>query len=243
MSGKTELTEIYNSSFVKNLFDEMSKTYGTVNVISSFGFCKIWRKKCVNQVAIESGMTVCDLMTGMGECWESIDKKVNRETRLLALDFSEAMCRQAKKNSAFLKHGKVEIFEEDVLNNSIPSASADCVISSFGLKTFSDEQKQRLAIEIKRILKPNGSFSLLEISVPPNKILRLPYMFYLKRVIPAIGKLFMGNPENYRMLGIYTEQFGNCRKMSEFLQNAGLEVEYKSFFFGCASGLRGKNRI
>lgn len=188
-------------------------------------------------------MTICDLMTGMGECWEPIDKKLNAETRLMALDFSDEMCRQAKKNAKHLKHGKVEIFEEDVLANSIPSGSADYVISAFGLKTFSDQQKQKLAFEIKRILKPNGVFSLLEISVPPNKLLRLPYMFYLKRVIPIIGKLLMGNAENYRMLGIYTEQFENCQAMGEFLQDAGLNVKYKSFFFGCASGLRGKNQI
>lgn len=188
-------------------------------------------------------MTVCDLMTGMGECWESIDKKLSGETRLIALDFSSEMCRQARENSKLLKHGKVEIFEEDILANTIPANSTDCLFSVFGLKTFSDEQKKKLAFEIERVLKPSGSFSLLEISVPPNKILRLPYMFYLKRVIPLIGKLLMGNAENYRMLGVYTELFDNCEMMGKFLQDAGLDVKYKSFFFGCASGLSGTKRV
>jgi demethylmenaquinone methyltransferase/2-methoxy-6-polyprenyl-1,4-benzoquinol methylase len=35
-------------------------------------------------------------------------------------------------------------------------------------------------------------------------------MFYLKHIIPGIGRLLLGNPENYRMLGVYTEKFGNC---------------------------------
>ena len=64
-------------------------------------------------------------------------------------------------------------------------------------------------------------------------------MFYLKNIIPLIGKLLLGNPDNYKMLGIYTENFGDCRKMQTYLEGEGINVEYKSFFFGCASGLVG----
>jgi demethylmenaquinone methyltransferase/2-methoxy-6-polyprenyl-1,4-benzoquinol methylase len=65
-------------------------------------------------------------------------------------------------------------------------------------------------------------------------------MFYLRYIIPLIGRIFLGNPDNYRMLGIYTERFNNCSGMADALKHAGLEVEYRSFFFGCASGLRGR---
>lgn len=235
-----ENPNLYNSAFVKNLFDEMSKTYGLTNLVSSFGFCKLWRAKCVNQVTIKPEMNVCDLMTGMGECWNQIDKRLNADKKIIALDFSSEMCRKARENSKLLKNALVEILEEDVFENSIASNSIDCIISTFGLKTFSDKQKEMLAAEIKRILKPNGVFSLLEISVPSNAFLRLPYMFYLKNIIPLIGKLLLGNPDNYKMLGIYTEKFGNCRKMEKFLVEKGMNVKYKSFFFGCASGLTGQ---
>jgi ubiquinone/menaquinone biosynthesis methyltransferase len=231
---------LYQTAFVKNLFDEMSKTYGLTNLISSLGFCKIWRGKCVNQIVITPEMKVCDLMTGMGECWGKIDRKLKSGGSFTALDFSSEMCRKARENSKLLKKASVEILEEDVFQNSIAPNSIDCIISTFGLKTFSDEQKKMLAAEIKRILKPNGVFSLLEISVPLNSVLKIPYMIYLKHIIPLIGKLLLGNPDNYKMLGIYTEKFGNCRKMKEFLEAEEMKVQYKSFFFGCASGLVGQ---
>jgi demethylmenaquinone methyltransferase/2-methoxy-6-polyprenyl-1,4-benzoquinol methylase len=232
--------DIYKSGFVKGLFNEMSKTYGLANIVSSFGFCTFWRRKCVSQIDLKNKAVVCDLMSGMGECWESIDRKIDDQTKLIGVDFSSEMCRRSKANIGNLKKAEVEVLEEDVLANSLESNSVDCVISSFGLKTFSDEQNRKFAAEIARILRPNGTFSLLEISVPPNSFLQFFYMFYLKRIIPTLGRLFLGNPDNYRMLGIYTEKFENCSKMADFLRERKLDVEYKTFFFGCASGLVGR---
>ena len=40
----------------------------------------------------------------------------------------------------------------------------------------------------------------MEVSVPPSAVLRKLYMFYVRRVIPLIGLLLLGKPENYRLL-------------------------------------------
>lgn len=231
--------DLYNPAAVRDLFDEMSATYGMVNVISSFGFCKRWRRQCVDQVPLQPGMTVCDLMTGMGEAWGPIGAALQLRGRVLAVDFSSEMCRRAEANRARRPSSDITVLKADALACSIGDASVDCVISTFGLKTLSDAQKASCAHEIARILKPGGMFSLLEISVPQQQILRIPYMFYLKRVIPIIGRFLLGNPENYRMLGIYTEQFQSCEDMLPVLRAAGLEAGYRSFFFGCATAVFG----
>jgi demethylmenaquinone methyltransferase/2-methoxy-6-polyprenyl-1,4-benzoquinol methylase len=64
-------------------------------------------------------------------------------------------------------------------------------------------------------------------------------MFYLNKIIPIIGRLFLGNPVCYRMLGAYTEAFGNARHFAECLREAGLKAVLVSYFFGCATGVRG----
>lgn len=117
---------------------------------------------------------------------------------------------------------------------------ADCVISGFGLKTFDETQLSSLATEMYRILRPGGTFSMIDVSVPKNRLLRLLYMFYLKHVIPVLGSIFLGNPETYRMLGIYTEAFGNARKVEAIFRQHHFEVEYLEFFGGCASGIKGR---
>jgi ubiquinone/menaquinone biosynthesis C-methylase UbiE len=73
-------------------------------------------------------------------------------------------------------------------------ASADVVISSFGLKTFDRHQQLQLSQRVADLLRPGGVFSFVEISVPRFWLLRLPYMFYLNHIIPWIGRLFLGNP-------------------------------------------------
>ena len=147
------------------------------------------------------------------------------------------MCQSKREPGVQAAYSNVDVLEENVLENSLTAQSADYVISSFGLKTFSKEQLSLLAKEISRILKPGGHFSFIEISVPSNAILRWFYGFYLNYCIPVIGKLFLGNPDNYRMLWRYTQAFGDCRDTASVLQNAGLHVEYRELFFGCASGL------
>ena len=231
---------LFKREFVSGLFEEMAATYGVTNFVSSFGFCQRWRKRCVELADIKPEMNVCDLMTGMGECWQLIGSRLSGEGRLVALDFCPEMCRRAEQRRAVVPDLSVNVLEEDFLANSIPSESADCVVSAFGIKTFSTDQKVVAAEHIQRILKPGGVFSLVEICVPKSPVLRLPYMFYLHHVIPFLGRLFLGNPDNYRLLGVYTAHFRNADLMRFTLGRAGLEVECRSLFFGCASVLYGR---
>jgi ubiquinone/menaquinone biosynthesis methyltransferase len=226
----------FKPSFVRRLFDEMSPTYGVMNLISSFGFTIWFRAECVDKISIGPGQTVFDLMSGMGEMWPSVLAKTMHQGCLYGVDFSHEMCKRSmqKEHAA-----DVAVIEADILDNKIESGSADAIVSGFGLKTFSDEQKRLLAQEIARILRPGGSFSLLEISVPQNWFLRTPFLFYLKYLIPLIGRLFLGNPDNYRMLWVYTVHFVDASKMFDLLKECGLQVKFERYFFGCATGVSG----
>jgi len=234
------MADIYEKAFVQSLFNEMASTYGLTNLISSFGFCERWRRQCVALAQIKPGMTVCDMMTGMGECWPGINNNLKNNGKIISLDFSSDMCRRAMKSKRKYPNLAIEILEQDALSNDIPSSSADCLISSFGLKTLSDMQKDSFVQEIKRILKPNGVFSLVEISVPETGFLKTPYMFYLKHIIPFVGLFLLGNPKNYRFLGIYTERFKNSRSVFDSLKRMGFQASFKSLFFGCATAVWGR---
>lgn len=233
--------DIYDEKFVENLFNRMSKTYGTANYLSSFGFTERWRKKCVNEInwslKFEQGF---DLMSGMGETWNIINRECKNNHKLVGVDISPEM--NSKANEKINKYQALEISirEENMLQNQIESNSCDYIVSAFGLKTFSDEQLKKLAKEVNRILRINGQFSFVEISKPKNVLLIIPYMFYLKIIIPIIGKVFMGNSMDYKMLGIYCEKFKDCTNFKMYLENEGLKVQMCKYFFGCATGVKGK---
>ncbi|MHB0756989.1 class I SAM-dependent methyltransferase [Polaribacter sp. M15] len=233
------MNDIYEPKFVEKLFDKMSSSYSKVNYITSFGFSERWRRQCVKEIQIQKGKVVVDLMTGMGECWKHILKQSDQKSKLIGLDFSTEMINRAEKNKGRFEKSTIEILKENVFENSIANETADYVISGFGLKTFNDEQLGRLAKEIDRILKPNGKFSLIDVSVPNSKFLKPFYMFYLKNIIPILGKLFLGSPETYRMLGVYTEEFGNSKNVHRIFNKLEFDVEYVEYFYGCASGIKG----
>jgi ubiquinone/menaquinone biosynthesis C-methylase UbiE len=232
--------DIYSPEFVRGLFDEMSQTYGVVNLVSSFGFAVRWRRQCIKQVPIRVGDVVFDLLSGMGELWPGLAAKVGRTGRICALDFSPVMCARSRVSAGRLPEASIALRQEDVLRNSIADSSADVVVSSFGLKTFTSPQRARLAREVARILRPGGTFSFLEISVPPLALLRWPYMAYLNHLVPWIGRLLLGNPDNYRLLGVYTAAHRDCREFAQQCTAAGLRVRFSSFFFGCATGVVGQ---
>lgn len=232
--------KLYSPTFVQGMFDEMAATYGWVNLISSFGFTRRWREQCIALVALRPGMEVGDWMSGMGETWHILLRSIQAKGTIVAVDLSPVMVSRARQQPVYQRHGNITVREEDILSNMLPDASMDCVISTFGLKTFSLGQQQRLANEVARVLRPGGQFSFLEISVPPARWLRAPYLFYLHHVIPWIGALFLGNPDNYRMLGIYTERFGNCAPFASMLAVAGLQVQTHRHFFGCATSVSGR---
>ena len=134
------------------------------------------------------------------------------------------------------------MLEQDILQNKLPSNYYDIVICAFGLKTFNNDQLRVLATETNRILKLDGQFSFVEVSKPESNILKGLYGFYLGKIIPMLGRLFMGNPIEYKMLWRYTETFANARKALQIFESAGLTTTYHSYFFGCATGFAGRKK-
>lgn len=233
--------KIYSHNYVKNLFNEMSKTYGIVNFLTSFGLTEIWRRVCINRFSrdVKGNHRVLDLMTGMGEMLPHINSKFNDFEKVLAIDFSKEMCLQAQRTKERFPRLNCSILEEDIFKTNIKPESIDFITCSFGLKTLSREQQKSLAVLVKDALKTEGEFSFIEISVPSNTLIKTIFTIYLKIFIPILGKLFLGNPDNYRHLAVYTIAFGNSKKFYEDLASLGLKVKYFSHFFGCATGVSG----
>ncbi|HTO06799.1 MAG TPA: class I SAM-dependent methyltransferase [Myxococcota bacterium] len=227
----------YEPEALRALFDEMAQTYGAMNLVSSFGFAARWRHQIVAALPpTEPLRRVVDLMSGMGELWRSLSRRLGPDSQVIAVDLSSEMTRRAPKRTPF----PVSVRTADVFEHDFGGDRYDAVVSSFGLKTLSPEQQEKLALRVADLLRPGGTFAFVEISVPPSALLRQPYMFYVKTVIPRIGRVFLGNPANYRQLGVYTEAFGNCVHFAACLRRVGLEAVLTSYFFGCATGVVGR---
>lgn len=236
---ESEAVNEYDPEYIRDLFNRMSGSYERVNYITSFGFSLRWRKQFLKTIAPSNeSLRILDLMTGMGETWNPIRHRFPN-AELSTLDYSEGMLVHANHKNQKSFSGKVIVHHQDLLKNTLPSDHYDVVLSAFGLKTFNSEQVTRLAEEVKRVLKPGGKFSLIEVSSPDSAFLNALYKLHLKHVVPICGKLFLGNPQEYRMLWKYTERFGNSEAAAAQFKKAGLNAEYVSYFGGCATGIIG----
>jgi ubiquinone/menaquinone biosynthesis C-methylase UbiE len=239
-----QLGDIYSPAFVRDVFDRCSEKYITFSLVSSLGFTERWRRPCVAALpAPVPAASGYDLMAGTGEVWPHLLKRFPDTAQIVAVDISAGMRRRALARLHVHRDRQIAFVEDDVLRSELPSASADFLISAFGLKTFNSAQHERLATLIERVLRPGGVFSLIEASDGKGFWLRPLYLFHLKVVLPLIVRLFLRGAQDFAMIGTYVTNFGDASAFAAMLRAKGLEVEFQRFFFGCATGVRGRKPL
>ncbi len=77
-------------------------------------------------------------------------------------------------------------------------------------------------------------------NLPQNRFIRFIFRIYVKIFVPLLGWIFLGNPENYRMLWHYTKKIQSCEKAMVVFRREGFHVEFRSHFFGSATQIIAK---
>ncbi len=250
--------DIHDPAFVAALFDRCSARYRWWSQVASFGMIAMWRRRVAARLAgarqmgrIHHGLVgpepaaaphIVDLMAGTGEVWRHLDRWFPT-ARITAIDISPGMHEQAKARLHRRRSDRISHQTGDALSCPLPDATADLVISSFGLKTLSPAQQRALAQEIARLLRPGGAFALIEASDPRGWVLRPLYRVYLDRVLPLIERLFLNGARDFAMIGTYTQVFGSCAGFAEALREVGLIATQERHFFGCATSVAGLRPI
>jgi demethylmenaquinone methyltransferase/2-methoxy-6-polyprenyl-1,4-benzoquinol methylase len=109
------------------------------------------------------------------------------------------------------------------------------VTVAFGLRNIADTD--RGLREMTRVCRPGGKVAVLEFSEPRWRPLRAVYLWYLRRVLPKIGRLLAGSRERaYDYLSQSVVEFPSGRAMADRLRAAGLEsVRYHPLTLGIAT--------
>ncbi|HWA01783.1 MAG TPA: class I SAM-dependent methyltransferase [Caulobacterales bacterium] len=236
--------DIYDPAFVKGVFDRCSARYIGFSYICSLGFTERWRAQCVAALPdLPEHALGYDLMAGTGEAWPHLLKRFPNVETITAVDISTGMHRLAMARPHKERQGRISFIEDDVLASNLTEASADFVISTFGLKTFNADQQSALARLVARVLKPGGGFSFVEASDPRGWAFRPLYLFHLKSLLPLIERTFLRGAQDFAMIGTYCTNFRDCSGFAEALRQQGLDVRERSYFYGCASGVSGRKSV
>lgn len=218
---------------VTEMFDKISKNYDGLNRVISFGIDIKWRKKVVAIVNEAQPKTILDIATGTGDL--AINLAQTNADKIIGLDISSGM----------LDLGKVKVRKQDledtiemVLGDSenmpFEDNSFDAITVAFGVRNF--ETLEKGLKEIHRVLKPGGTFVILETSMPTKTPFKQGYNFYTKNILPLIGKLFSKDRSAYQYLYESASVFPFGEALNNILRQSGF-INVKDFpqTFGVAT--------
>ena len=218
---------------VQKMFDTISGNYDGLNRVISFGIDVKWRKKVIKIVSDSNSQSVLDIATGTGDL--AISLVGTGAKRIVGLDLSEGMLSVGRKK--IKEKGlseRIEMIQGDSEALPFEDDSFDAITVAFGVRNF--ENLKKGLSEIHRVLKPGGTFVVLETSVPTKFPFKQGYHFYTKNLLPLIGKVFSKDKVAYSYLSESAAAFPHGKKFNNILTKIGfIRVENKPQTMGVAT--------
>lgn len=229
----------YNSKMgkkdeVEQMFDNISHRYDFLNRLLSAGIDVQWRNKVVKMASATHPQKILDVATGTGDLAIALAKKMP-DAKITGFDLSAGMLAEGRKKISEKKWDhRIEMIQGDAENMPFEDNSFDVVTVAFGVRNF--ETLQKGLDEIYRVLKPGGTFIILEFSQPEGFPMKQLYNFYFKNILPVIGKTFSKDHRAYTYLPESVQAFPYGKEMIEILKNRKFsEPKDKKLTFGIAS--------
>ncbi len=215
------------------MFDKIAKEYDKTNAIMSFRFHKIWNRKLVDKVCSKKPGVFIDLCAGTGEITYEYLRRLDYPHVAHLVDFSAEMLDCAKHKGKNLPHD-IYYHHADVRKLPLDSSIGDAVTIAYGIRNVKDPLK--CIQEVHRVLKPNGTFGILELTRPANPFLAFGHRFYLEKIVPKLGKLFASDKGAYEYLCNSIQAFSEPSKISKMLSQTGFkEIQITPMFGGIAT--------
>tara|TARA_R110002073_G_scaffold89852_3_gene212420 strand:- start:5387 stop:6115 length:729 start_codon:yes stop_codon:yes gene_type:complete len=218
---------------VATMFDNISKNYDGLNRVISFGIDVSWRKKVVKIISKNNPQQILDIATGTGDL--ALMMSQLNPKKIIGLDISEGMLEVGKQKIAKANLSEqIEMVVGDSENMPFNDNTFDAITVSFGVRNFANLNKG--LTEIRRVLKPNGTFVILETSNPTKFPFKQGYKFYTSFILPIIGKIFSKDKVAYSYLCESANSFPFGDALDNILKKNGfINTEYKPVTFGVAT--------
>ncbi len=218
---------------VTQMFDTISKEYDGLNRVISFGIDIKWRNNVVDIIKKQQPKSILDIATGTGDL--AINLAQTSAEKIIGLDISPGMLNVGKQKVKDKKlDNRIDMIIGDSENMPFEDNTFDAITVAFGVRNF--ETLNNGLKEILRVLKPGGTFVILETSVPTKFPFKQGYKVYSKYILPTIGKLFSKDKTAYKYLSESASVFPYGEALNNILRNIGfINVQDKPQTFGVAT--------
>jgi demethylmenaquinone methyltransferase/2-methoxy-6-polyprenyl-1,4-benzoquinol methylase len=180
-------------------------------------------------------LDVLDVATGTADIPLILARSALNIRKIIGLDLSEGMLSVGRhKLERAGCSSRVELRAGDGQDLAFADNSFDVVTVGFGLRNFSDLMKG--ITEAYRVLRPGGSFIILEFSRPDRFPFRQLHEAYLRFVVPLVGFILTGDLKAYTYLSRTVAAFPYGERFSRIIRQAGFkEAERRPLFPGAAT--------
>ncbi len=165
-------------------YDIFSRFYDGFVALHSRDRQGLARKFLVERIPVNSGGSVLDVCTGTGTLLLHLQAQLGPHGRAVGADFSHGMLKVAGEKTRSLAN--VYLVEADAGWLPFATGSFDAVTCSHAFYELKGETQDRALQEIVRVLRPGGTFLMMEHDVPANPLVRA--LFYLRLTLIGAGR-------------------------------------------------------
>ena len=225
------MTGLHSKAESFQIFDSIANRYDFINSVLSFGLHGRWRRALLAYLPKRTQLRALDLATGTGDVALMLIQSPAVES-VDGVDMSEGMLAIGRNKIADrgLQH-RITMRRGDAQKIDAIAESYDVVTISFGIRNVASVEA--CMRESLRVLRPGGRMLVLEFGLPEARWLRRLHLFYLRNVLPQIGRLISGHSYAYKYLNETIEEFPYGLKFVALLKKAGFaDAGFKRLTFG-----------
>ena len=224
---------------VHQMFDRISRRYDLLNHLLSLGLDFYWRRRAVDKLDRKPSQQILDLACGTGDLALAAAHRLSNGCRVIAIDRAQQMLQLAADKIARRRANSISLILGDGTALPIKDASLDAAMIAFGIRNMPDTSV--CLGEIHRLLNLGGKAVVLEFSLPSNRILRSLHRFYLRRIVPTVGRIISGDEYAYRYLDQTIETYAQGEAFCKLMRHAGfVEVVAEPVSFGIVTIYTGR---
>jgi demethylmenaquinone methyltransferase / 2-methoxy-6-polyprenyl-1,4-benzoquinol methylase len=227
------LTDISKSpDRIAGMFDAIAPRYDLLNHLLSAGIDTRWRRRAIASLQLRGTERVLDLCTGTGDLAIAAVRAQPGAARVVGVDFAAAMLHVAREKLIRQRlEPHVTVVRGDATRIPAADRSVDAITIAFGIRNV--EQVAVACAEMHRVLKPGGRLAILEFAVPTTPGVSALYLWYLRHLLPRIGRAVSRHNAAYGYLPASIGAFTAPEEFVKLLRQAGfVDLEPVQLTFG-----------
>jgi demethylmenaquinone methyltransferase/2-methoxy-6-polyprenyl-1,4-benzoquinol methylase len=201
------------------MFTAIAPRYDFLNHFLSLNVDRAWRRAAVRRLAWERKPdgSYLDLCAGTLDLAAGLARAPGFAGYVIGADFVVPMLARGKGKAA-----RARPVGADALALPFANARFDGAMCAFGVRNLADLDTG--LEEAHRVLRPGARFVVLEFTTPRFAPLRALYLFYFRRVLPAIGRAVSKHREAYTYLPESVLAFPDPEAFAGRLRAAGFRA-------------------